>query len=101
MAKIWFVKEGEEPTLGGFETEKTLRWCADNLGLVPQDWEAPLSGPPHFGESTPLDDCNLSMYVIVEVGNQDRADATDRDWKAGYYLSCVSVEAAREALGTS
>jgi len=41
MAKIWFVKEGEEPTLGGFETEKTLRWCADNLGLVPQDWEAP------------------------------------------------------------
>ena len=53
MAKIWFVKEGEEPTLGGFETEKTLRWCADNLELVPQDWEAPLNRPPHFGESTP------------------------------------------------
>jgi len=24
MAKIWFVKDGEEPTLGTFETEKTL-----------------------------------------------------------------------------
>lgn len=101
MAKIWFVKDGEEPTLGTFETEKTLRWYTDNLGLGAQDWEAPLSRPPHFGESTPLDDCNLSMYVIVEVGNQDRADATDRDWQAGYYLSSVSVEAAREALGTS
>ncbi len=101
MAKIWFVKDGEEPTLGGFETEKTLRWCADNLELVPQDWEAPLNRPPHFGESTPLDDCNPLMYVIVEVGNQDRADATDKDWKAGYYLSCELVEAARKALGSS
>ncbi len=101
MAKIWFVKEGEEPTLGGFETENTLRWCADNLELVPQDWEAPLNRPLHFGESTPLDDWNPLMYVIVEVGNQDRANATDKDWKAGYYLSCVSVKEAREALGKS
>ena len=101
MAKIWFVKEGEEPTLGGYETEKTLRWCTENLGLVALNWEAPLNRPPHFGESTPLDDCNLPMYVIVEVGNQDRADATDRDWQAGYYLSGVSVEEAREALRTS
>ena len=100
MAKIWFVKEGEEPTFAWLETEKTVRWCADNLHLGPQDWEAPLTRPPHFGESTPLDDCNRPRYVIVEVGDQDRAEAVDEGWKAGFYLSQLSVEAARKALAT-
>jgi len=73
MAKIWFVKDGEEPTLGTFETEKTLRWCTDNLGLVAQDWEAPLRRPPHSRINMLGAGCaKIGPHSLIEVSKPER-----------------------------
>lgn len=98
MAKIWFVKEGDQPTLGGPVAEKSLQWCIENLGLQRSHWKR----PPDHGIKIKSDRPDLDAFrepSIVVVEAQDNDVLNSPGWKAGYYVVIsLSVQEAKKRL---
>ena len=99
MAKVWFVKEGPDPTRGGPAYKLALDSCVGQLDLVKSQW---LSGPdkrPRFGDQTSrVAGVADYRHVICEVGE---SEAAEHGWKAGFYRLEIGPQEVRKWLGPS
>lgn len=89
MANVWLVKEGSEPTSGGPFKTASLQECVAELNLNQKDH---LCGPertPRFGRNEP-DLVRGPRFVVIEV---EQNDGNNSDWKPGFYLAQIPVEA--------
>ena len=85
MAKIWFVKEGKQPTIGDAMAQKPLKWCIEKLGLQKSHWKEPLSGTIEIPSNRPdLDAIRPPVAVVIEVNDSDTRRSPE--WGTGYYL---------------
>ena len=48
MVKIWFVREGSNPTRGEPQYDLPLEQCIEQLGLAKNQPRSGLDGPPRF-----------------------------------------------------
>ena len=97
MVKVWFVREGSDPTSGGPVSTLSLNECVQNFELSQGQFLCELSTSPRFGASDdPLAMIRGYTHVVVEVGEDE---AKDRGWQSGYYRSSLSPQEAYERLG--
>ena len=97
MAKVWFVREGPNPTRDKPEHTLPLEQCIDKLGLAKFDWLHGLDRTPRFGSPTPRSRRVAGYrHVVCQV---DELEASEQGWMAGYYLLEISPEEVRERLG--
>ena len=94
MTKVWFVREGPEPTRGLPAYDLPLTDSVDRLGLSRDQW---LSGPdvrPRFGDqASRVAGVSDPMYVVCELGE---SEAVAHRWEPGFYVLEMSP---REAAG--
>lgn len=94
MAKIWFVREGRQPTLGD-PIEKSLKWCIEKLGLQKSDWKS--SKPPENESTKPhLDSYRPFTAVDVEVSDDDVVSMLG--WKTGFYRLSLPLQEVRRRI---
>jgi hypothetical protein len=95
MAKVWLVKEGNEPTAGEEPLATVaLADCIQKLGLREENYRSRLDAPPQLGNSN-VKRVTGPRYVVVEV---DEAEANAQRWKPGFYLLDLSVQEALTRL---
>ena len=96
MAKVWFVREGPDPTTGApAYDDLPLERCIDQLGLTKKDWLHGLDRTPHFRAPGPVATPEY-RHVVCQVDDQEAADEA---WMAGYYLLEISPKEVAKRLG--
>jgi hypothetical protein len=87
MAKIWFVRDGSDPTTGDHWAEMPIDEAARLFALKPSHFLSPLSSTPRFGNATR--DFWLAGYrhLVVEIDDSEPARGK---WKSGFYRSPVA-----------
>jgi hypothetical protein len=79
MAKIWFVGQGAT-----WPIEKSLKWCIENLLVLPSSkgkrWVRPLGFPPKFDKCSDLDEF-ATQHIVLEVDEQDVASVAEKAWE--------------------
>ncbi|BAM90436.1 carbamoyl phosphate synthase small subunit [Bradyrhizobium oligotrophicum S58] len=91
MAKVWFAKGGDNPTLGEAVYELALSGCIMTLHVDPSFYRG--LEPPRFASSG-MDDFVGYRYVVIEV---DQCEAIP-GWRAGYYVLPMTPAEAMERL---
>jgi len=96
MAKIWFCREGGNPTDRVPRAVLPLEDCAKTLGLTGADFIGDLAETPKFGRSCdPLAMMRGYQHVVVEVSEAEAARPT---WRSGYYRERLTPAEADERL---
>ena len=95
MAKVWFVREGPDPTTGAPAYDISLQQCIDQLGLAKNDWLHGLDQKTHF-HARRIVAAPEHRHVVCEI---DEQEASDEVWRAGFYLLEISPRQVAERLG--
>ncbi len=95
MVKVWFVREGPEPTSGEPEYTLPLKQCIDQLGLDRNQWFSSLGQPPRFDDPGPAW-LREPRYVFCEV---DEQEASEQGWKPGFYRRGLGPKEVARKLG--
>ena len=99
MTKVWFVREGPDPTRGGPAYTLPRDSCVDQLGLAKSQWLSSLDKTPRFGDQTSrVAGVADYRHVVCEVGE---SEAAEHGWKAGFYRLEISPQEARNRLAPS
>lgn len=92
MAKIWFGYQGDKAPRGEPIAVKSLRWCADELGLTKQNWKCIPHAPPMVSKDKRLPNPDREpVAVIIEVDSFDLIGSYG--WQTGYYVPALRPEA--------
>ncbi len=95
MAKVWFVREGPDPTTGApAYDDLPLQRCIAQLGLEKKGWLHGLDQTPHF--HPPRVALPEYRHVVCQV---DEPEASDEVWRAGFYLLEISPRQVAKRLG--
>jgi hypothetical protein len=96
MTKVWFVRDGPEPTRGEPKYTLPLDQCTDQLGLTKKDWLHALDQTPRFGDQAPRP-LGMAEYrhVICQI---DAPEASEYGWRPGYYVLEISPKEVAERL---
>ena len=99
MTKVWFVKDGPDPTLDGPAYTLPLDSCVNQLGLTKGQWLSDLDKTPRFGDQT-SQVAGVADYrhVVCEVSE---SEATGYGWKAGFYRLEIGPREVSTKLGSS
>ncbi len=97
MTKVWFVRDGPEPTRGEPKYTLPLDRCTDQLGLTKKDWLHALDQTPRFGDQAPRP-LGMAEYrhVVCQI---DAPEASEYGWRPGYYVLEISPKEVAERLG--
>jgi hypothetical protein len=97
MAKIWFCRDGNSPTIGDAIASLPFAECAAKLAITPSSFRSDTLSPSRLAN---VDSGQPAFrgyhHVIVELA---AAEAAAIGWKAGFYLSPLLPEEATERLG--
>jgi hypothetical protein len=115
MAKVWFMREGSDPTTGApAYDELPLERCIEQLGLAKSGWLHGLDQTPHFQaplaksgwlhglDQTPHFQAPRPVAVPEyrhAVCQVDEPEASEYGWRAGYYLLEISPKEVANRLG--
>jgi hypothetical protein len=103
MAKIWYAREGSEPTSGTPRCDLPF----EKFKELFQGFKTRYRGtePPRFPSSKPaLDKFRAPHFVILEVGGKELADYSPRQigfrpqMKAGFYQIDATIDQCEEIL---
>jgi len=95
--KVWFVREGPDPTSGSTAYELPLKSCVEVLGLERRHWIFGADDTPRFGDqSTHLAGIADYRHIVCEI-NEEEAKAAG--WEAGFYRADLSPAEAVDRLG--
>ncbi len=73
MAKVWFVRDGYDPTTGApAYDDLPLEQCIERLGLEKKDWLHGLDQTPHF--QAPRVAVPEYRHVVCEIDEQEASD---------------------------
>ena len=97
MVKIWFCKEGKDPTGSAPAYELSFKDCVEKLGLASARYLSDLSTTPRFGDpNAKLAGVADYRHVVAEISE---ADIKGSGWKSGFYLIELSPQAVIDCLG--
>ncbi len=95
MTKVWFVRDGPEPTRGEPDYTLPLKQCIDQLGLTTNDWLHGLDQKTHF-HARRIVAAPEHRHVVCEI---DEQEASEEVWRAGFYLLEISPRQVTKRLG--
>jgi hypothetical protein len=95
MAKIWFVREANDPTTGTPAYDISLEQCIDQLGLTKNDWLQGLDQKTHLHARRIVAGPEY-RHVVCEI---DEQEASEEVWRAGFYLLEIGPRQVAERLG--
>ncbi len=95
MAKVWFVRDGSDPTTGTPAYDISLQQCIDQLGLMKNDWLHGLDQKTHFHARRIVAEPEY-RHVVCEI---DEPEAFEEVWRAGFYLLEISPRQVAKRLG--
>ena len=95
MAKIWFMRDGRDPSDGQPIAERSIVTCKEQLGIRRGDFLCGRSQPLRFGDA-PTSTTSDYRHVVVEI---DQSEGVAAGWKAGYYLAHCAPKQAYKILG--
>lgn len=84
MIKVWFLRDGPEPTDGSPRYELLLNSCINSLGLERQQWFADKVQKVRFNVEVSADLARIAGYKHV-VCQIDASEAETTGWKEGFY----------------
>lgn len=88
MAKVWFVRDGYDPTTGAPAYDLPLEQCIDQLGLTKRHWLHGLDLTLRFGSRNPRPaTVPEPRHAVCQV---DDPEASEHGWRTGYYLLEIS-----------
>ena len=93
MAKVWFVYEGPDPTVGSAAYELPAREAMDKL-LVSRDSILPQR--PKFDPICQLGPIAGYKHVVFQI---EASDTASTGWATGYYLVPRSPDEVVDVLG--
>jgi len=93
MAKVWFVYEGPDPTVGSAAYELPAREAIDKL-LVSRDSILPQR--PKFDPINQLGPIAGYKHVVLQI---EASDTASTGWATGYYLVPRSPDEVLDVLG--
>ncbi len=97
MVKVWFVREGPEPTRGGPAYQLPLDICIDKLELTAHQYLCDPETTPRFGDQNArVTAVSAFRHVVCEI---DQVEAKPGGWKAGFYRIDFSPDQVAEKLG--
>lgn len=100
MAKVWFVKDGPEPTRGTARAVVSVEFARTRLRLAEFLKEPPAEGDsqagPRFGSAFgPVPPYGAPRHVVVEL---DPAEATAAGLRPGFYRADIAISEANQIL---
>ena len=95
MVKVWFVREGSDPTQGEPQYDLPLEQCSDQLGLEKKHWLHGLDRTPRFQAPRSVAEPEY-RHVVCQV---DEPEASEWRWRTGYYLLDISPKEVARRLG--
>lgn len=97
MTKVWFVREGTEPTQGGPAYNLPFDSCVDQLSLAKSQWLSGLDKTPRFKiQSQQMPVIAGYRHVVCEVAE---SEAAEHDWKPGFYRVDADPQDVQDRLG--
>jgi hypothetical protein len=93
MAKVWFVFEGPEPTVGAAAYALPGKEAIEKLGV---SRNSILPQRPKFNPTSPLSRIADYKRVVLEI---EVTDAVSTGWAVGYYLVPGGPDDVIEILG--
>jgi hypothetical protein len=94
MAKVWFVYEGRDPTIGEAAYELPAVEAIEKLGLTSDRFLG--QDNPRFNEESRLGTIAGYKHVVVEF---EESDATATGWNTGYYYASDDTGDVIDVLG--
>ena len=100
MAKVWFVRDGYDPTTDAPAYEDLpLEQCIDRLGVEKKHWLHGLDLTLRFGSRNRRPTTVPGpRHAVCEIGEQE---ASEEVWRAGFYLLDISPKEVAKRLGPS
>ena len=95
MTKVWFVREGSDPTTGAPAYDLSLEQCIDQLGLEKKHWLHGLDRTPDFQAPRRVAAPEI-RHVVCQI---DAPEGSELGWRAGYYLLEISPKEVAKRLG--
>ncbi len=95
MTKVWFVREGSDPTQGEPQYDLPFEQCIEQLGLTKHDWLHGLDRTPHFQAPRRVA-VPEHRHVVCQV---DDPEASEWRWMAGYYVLELGPKEVARRLG--
>jgi len=95
MVKVWFVREGSDPTQGEPQYDLPLEQCIEQVGLTKNDWLHGLDQKTHFHARRIVAEPEY-RHVVCEI---DEPEASEEVWRAGFYLLEISPRQVAKRLG--
>ena len=93
MAKVWFVCEGPDPTIGNAAYELPAREAIEKLAVAR---DSILPQRPKFNPTNPLGRIAGYKHVALEI---DESDVASTGWAPGYYRVSGGPDEVIEVLG--
>lgn len=95
MAKVWFCREGPDPTVGGPRAELTISESQQALDLSKAMYQSGLDNPPKFNVDSKMGQFTGPKFVVIEI---EEEEALEHGWKPGFYITPHSPAEANRAL---
>lgn len=99
MAEIWYLNTGTV-TLEGKKPNYLISFkeCVEIFELTDNCWRSKSGRLPELKTGNPIIDESGYVYVLVKVMSKELKSSSVKGWKAGWYISLLSVITAEKKL---
>ena len=99
MAEIWYLNTGTDTVEGKTPNYQVLfKECVEIFELTEECWRCMGGQIPELTTGNPIIDESGYVYVLVKVMSKELKSSSLKGWKAGWYMSPLTVINAEKKL---
>lgn len=99
MAEIWYLNTGTDSVEGNAPNyEVAFKECVEIFELTEDCWKCKSGQIPDLKTGNPIIDESGYVYVVVKVLSKELKSSSLKGWKAGWYMSPLTVINAEKKL---
>lgn len=99
MAEVWYLNTGTDTLEGKTPNYQiSFRECVEIFELTDDCWRCKSGQIPELRTGNPIIDESGYVYVLVKVMSKELRGSSLKGWKAGWYISPLTVINAEKKL---
>lgn len=99
MAEVWYLSTGTDTLEGKTPTyDVSFKECVEVFELTDNCWKCKSGRIPELRTGNPIVDESGYIYVLVKVMSKELKGLGVKGWKAGWYMSPLTVINAEKKL---
>ena len=99
MAEIWYLNTGTDTVAGKTPNyQVAFKECVEIFELTEECWRCKSGQIPELRTGNPIIDESGYVYVLVKVMSRELKRSSLKGWKAGWYMSPLTVINAEKKL---